>query len=233
MTEQVTWGTIQGRPITFPMEVERYHSATLGFSVPLDAAAALLPGDAFVVTEIEPGTAQLIISLCDYRKNPWGDYNEVNIGFLARPADAGPEVIGSFIYRMPVDQEFTCEAGNKVMGFPKVVTRIDAEYTDDQVTFRLWDDGVEALTISLPRVAADGGATRTEAVSYSYLDGVPCATPLAIDMSSGFVDPGDVELTLGAGPIADELRLLGLPKAPNFCSWGEDLTATFQLGEKV
>ena len=86
MTEQVAWGTIQGRPITFPMEVERYHAATMGFSVPADAATALLPGKGFVVTEIGPGTAQLIVSLCDYRENPWGDYNEVNLGFLARPA---------------------------------------------------------------------------------------------------------------------------------------------------
>lgn len=129
MTEQVAWGTIQGRPITFPMEVERYHAATMGFSVPADAAAALLPGEAFVVTEIAPGTAQLIVSLCDYRENPWGDYNEVNLGFLARPAD--------------------------------------------------------------------------------------------------------VELTLGTGPIAEELRSLRLPKAPDFCTWGEDGCATFQLGQEV
>ncbi len=233
MTEQVTWGTIQGRPITFPMEVERFHAATMGFSVPADAATALLPGDAFVVTELEPGAAQLIVSLCDYRENPWGDYNEVNIGFLARPADAGPEVIGSFIYRMPVDQEFTCEAGNQVMGFPKVVTRIDAEYTDERVTFRLWEDAAETLTVGLPRVVADRGTTRTESVSYSYLDGVPHATPLAIDMPSNLVAPEDVSLTLGDGTIADELRALGLPKAPSFCTWGEDLTATFQLGQEV
>ena len=233
MTERVSWGTIQGRPITFPMEVERFHAATMGFSVPADAAATLLPGDAFVVAEVEPGQAQLIVSLCDYRENPWGDYNEVNLGFLARPADAGPEVIGSFIYRMPVDQQFTCEAGNEVMGFPKIVTRIDAEYTDDQVTFRLWDDRAEALSINLPRVAPDGSPVRTEAASYSYLDGVPYATPLAIDMPTGVVDSDDVELVLGAGPIADELRSLGLPRAPGFCTWGEDLTATFQLGQKV
>ena len=233
MADHVAWGTIQGTPITFPMEVERYHAATMGFSVPADAAATLLPGDAFVVTEIQPGEAQLIVSLCDYRENPWGDYNEVNLGFLARPVDEGPEVIGSFIYRMPVDQEFTCVAGNEVMGFPKVVTRIDADYTDERVTFRLWDGGEPALTVSLPRVVSDGGTTRSDSSSYSYLDGVPHATPLAIDLSSGAVDADDVEIALGAGPIADELRLLGLPKSPNFCTWGEDLTATFQLGHAL
>ena len=141
MAERVTWGTIEDQTITFPMNVDDFNAATMGFSVPAAAAAALLPGDGFEIIEIGPGVAQFIISLCDYRDNPWGDYNEVNLGFLARPAGAGDDVIGSFIYRMPVDQQFTCEAGNLVMGFPKVVTRIDADYTDAQVTFQLLDGG--------------------------------------------------------------------------------------------
>ena len=140
MSEPVVWGEIDGVEITFPMEVPHFLGGTIGFDVSAEAAAALLPGDAFVVAETAPGRAQFIVSLCDYRDNPWGDYNEVNLGFLVRPADAGPDVMGAFIYRMPVDQQFTCTAGNEVMGFPKVVTRIDAEYTDDHATFRLFDD---------------------------------------------------------------------------------------------
>src|SRR5687768_15007180 len=124
----VVWGEIDGREITFPMEVEEMNSATLLFSVPVEAAAALLPGDAFEIVEIAPGTAQLVIAACDYVRNPWGDYNELNLGFLARPAGASPDVIGSFVYRMPVDQAFTCAAGNQVMGFPKTVQIIDTVY---------------------------------------------------------------------------------------------------------
>ena len=85
MTTTTTWGSIHGQEIIFPMEVDSFNSATLGFSVPAAAAAALLPGDAFEIVEVSPGTAQLIVSLVDYRQNPWGDYNEVNLGFLARP----------------------------------------------------------------------------------------------------------------------------------------------------
>ena len=230
MAERVTWGTIQDQPITFPMNVDDFNAATMGFSVPAAAAAALLPGDAFEIIEIAPGVAQFIISLCDYRDNPWGDYNEVNLGFLARPAGAGDDVIGSFIYRMPVDQQFTCEAGNLVMGFPKVVTRIDADYTDAQVTFQLFDGGELALSVTVPRVRTDDAAVRVETTSYSYLNGVPHGTPLAMDMSAAVVEPGDVHLTIGSGAIADELTSLGMPAEPDFCSWGEHLTATFQLG---
>ena len=230
MVTPVRWGSVQGRPIWFPMDVDAFNAATMGFSVPAAAARALLPGDAFEIVEVGPGVAQFIVSLCDYRDNPWGDYNEVNLGFLARPSGASAEVIGSFIYRMPVDQDFTCEAGNRVMGFPKTVTRIDADYTDETVTFALWDEGALALSVRVPRVTSDAEAVRVESSSYSYLDGVAYATPLSIDLSSGTVDPDEVELTVGAGPIADELRSLGLPTSPDFCNWGENLTATFQLG---
>jgi hypothetical protein len=229
----VRWGDIDGRDITFPMEVTRFNAATVLWSVPAAAARALVPGDAFDVVEVLPGTTQLILAACDYVENPWGDYNELNLGFLARPVGAPDDVVGSFVYRMPVDQAFTCEAGNRVMGFPKTVEVIEVDYTDDRVSFRLESGGVTACTLALPRVGALGPPTRIDTESYSYLDGVPMATPLGMDMATGVVDPGAVRLELGAGPIAEELRSLGLPAAPDLCSWGEDLTATFQLGRPV
>jgi hypothetical protein len=230
----VVWGRIDGREITFPMEVEAFNAATVLWSVPAGEAAALLPGDAFEVVEVAPGAAQLVLAACDYRKNPWGDYNEINLGLLARPAGAAPDVVGSFVYRMPVDQPFTCEAGNRVMGFPKTVEVIDVTYADDEVTFRLESGGVTAFSLSLPRTApAPGDPPRIDAESYSYLDGVPHATVLSIDMGTGTVDPDDVRLELGDGPVADELRRLGLPARPDMATWGEGLSAAFQLGRPV
>ncbi len=214
MSATTEWGQIQGRPITFPMHVRAFHAVTMGFSVDASAASRLLPGEAFEVVEVGDGVAQLIVSICDYRDNPWGDYNEVNLGFLVRPAGAAPEVIGSFVYRMPVDQAFTCEAGNVVMGFPKTVERIDITYPEGEVHAELWSAGVLALAVTVPRVEQpEGSGERMESVSYSYLDGVPYGTPLEIEVGRGVVDPGDVRVELGSGPIADELRSLGLPRA--------------------
>jgi hypothetical protein len=227
------WGTIDGREITFPMEVTDFNAATLLFSVPATAAAALLPGDAFEIVEVAPGVAQFIVAACDYVANPWGDYNELNLGFLARPAGAPADVIGSFVYRMPVNQAFTCAAGNQVMGFPKTVETLDASYTDADVTFRLTTADGFALALTVPRAPAAGAAERIDAVSYSYLDGRPHGTTLSMDMGTGFVDPAAVVLELGTGPIAEELRSLGLPAAPDLCTWGEGLRATFLLGEPV
>ena len=228
-----TWGEIQGQAITFPMEVLELRAATLLFSVPPSAATALLPGDGFELVEVAPGTAQLVIAACDYVRNPWGDYDELNLGFLARPAGASPEVVGSFVYRMPVNQAFTCEAGNRVMGFPKTVEDLTVTYTDTTVSFCLAMDGRQVLTLGLPRATPLGPPERVAATSYSYLDGVPYATELSMDMGTGFVDPSEVVLELGDSPVADELRSLGLPRTPDVALWGEGLSATFHLGRPI
>lgn len=228
-----TWGEIDGRTISFPMEVTDFDAATFVFSVPAPAAQALLPGDAFEVIEMVEGIAQMVVALCDYRENPWGDYLELNLGFLARPVGAGPEVLGSFVYRMPVDQEFTCKAGNEVMGFPKTVESLSMARDGNRVVFTLLVDGMTEVDLSFDEPAQDGDATRVETGSYSYLHGVPHETPLAMDMGSGMIDPSTVRIVLGKGQVATELASLGLPKAPDFGTWGTGLTATFQLGHPI
>ena len=40
-------------------------------------------------------------------------------------------------------------------------------------------------------------------------------------------------IEIGDGPVADELRSLGLPCAPDLATWGEGLSATFHLGQPV
>lgn len=233
MTDSITWGQIQGRTITFPMEVNRFDAATFVFSVPADAASLLVPGDAFEVVEVTDGVAQMVVALCDYHDNPWGDYLEINLGFLARPVGEATDVVGSFVYRMPVDQEFTCQAGNEVMGFPKTVEDLSVRHHDGRATFAMASGDRPVLLVSFPTGPADGPPSRVETVSYSYLDGVPHETPLAMDLGTAMIDPSDVVIEVGDGPVADELRTLGLPKAPDFGTWGTDLTATFQLGHPI
>lgn len=232
-TATQVWGEIDGQTITFPMEVRDFDAATFVFSVPADAAQTLLPGSDFEVIEVVDGIAQLVVALCDYHDNPWGDYLEINLGFLARPRGAGEEVLGSFVYRMPVDQDFTCKAGNEVMGFPKTVQDLSVSRGDGRVRFAMEVDGEVELEVSFVEPVEEGDAARVETGSYSYLHGEPHETPLSMDMGSGVVDPATVEVVLGPGLVGTELRTLGLPKAPDFGSWGTGLTATFQLGHPL
>lgn len=237
-TERILWGEIDGVTIEFPMEVEEMRSATLTFTVPIGAARALLPGDAFEVTEVAPGSAMLVIALCDYDRNPWGDYDEVNLGLLVHPVGR-PDAVGAFQWRMPVDQEFRCTAGNRVLGLPKTVEDLEISYSGPPgagtVTVRLAmsDEpaGSETLVIEMPRpvrVDGAGAGTRDAAVTYSYLDGTPMELPLEMELPSLLVDPGSVRMQLGDGALAGELRSLGLPAVPDLAMWGEGLSAEFR-----
>ena len=224
--EQDHWGDIDGVSIDFPLVVDEMNSATRTFTVPVEPARAVLPGDAFEVLEVAPGQAMLILALCDYIRNPWGDYNEVNFGLLVHPAGR-PEAVGAFQWRMPVDQEFTKEAGNRVLGLPKTVEELTVDYSDRSVHFHLAMGGEPTLDVTLPRVESLGEPSREETITYSYLDGVPTVVPLTIDLPTGLVDPGAVQLELGTSPAAQELRSLGLPTAPDLAMWGEHLGGTF------
>ena len=227
-TEHATthWGEIDGVSIDFPMVVDSMNQATLSFTVPIEPARALVPGDGFEVLETAPGSATFVMALLDYIENPWGDYNELNLGLLASPTGR-PEAAGSFIYRMPVNQEFTMKAGTQVLGVPKTVEDLTFDYSDDEVVVT-WSIGDAPLVVRFPRVASDDPATATEAITYAYLDGAPTALPLTIQIGSGLIDPSEITIELGSSVIADELASLGLPELrPDFAVWGEGLSGSF------
>lgn len=233
MTEtQVTptdrWGEIDGQEIFFPMVVDSMNQLTLTYDVDAAAAAALVPGDSFQVMETAPGRAMFVVSIVDYIVNPWGSYNEVNLGFMVT-LRSDPSVNGAFVYRMPVDEEFTCKAGNQVMGLPKTVEDLTFDYGDGTVTVDLSMDGRPTMTVVFPDAEQTEPATMTETLTFSYLGGGPTAIPLGIEVGGAVIDPADIKVELHDSPVADELRSLGLPElAPQLAMWGRDVSGSFQ-----
>jgi hypothetical protein len=225
---------VQGQTVTMPAVVRDASSGTAVFLVPADAVRKLLPGEAFDVVEMAPGQAQAVVGFVDYRDNDLGDYNEVMIVFFVRPRADPAAAEGTFIYKLPVNQSFTCDAGCQIWGFPKSVEEIDIDYGEDRVICKLTMGGQHVFTLSLPRTSpADGDDNDMEMTTYTYLDG-----PAAVAFTQGggtAVIPGGagVELQLGAHPLADELRRLGLPAAPMLSTWTEHMHGTFGAPRKL
>jgi hypothetical protein len=224
---------IQGTRVAMPCVVRRASSATAMYLVGADGVRALLPDDAFEVVEPSPGQAQLVLGLIDYVDNDLGDYNEVGVIFFVRPRGAPADTAGSYIYRLPVDQAFTCEAGCKIWGFPKSVERIDYRYDGDRVSGRLEMDGRHAFTLTLPRGGEGVDATQ-QGYTYTYLEGVPHRTPMTTGGAT-VVNPSGpaAELELGDHPLAETLRELGLPRAPLLTTWTPHMTGSFGVPEKL
>jgi hypothetical protein len=231
---------IQGRIVTFPVEVRDASGAIAAFLVP-SAAAGKLVGDAFEVVDFLPGRTLFMLGCIDYRDNDLGDYNEVAMNFFvrARGERSGFPYLGAwkamaagtlptYSWKMPVDQSFTRDAGAIIWGFPKTIEHIDFDYGREGRFHALLEmDGEKVFEIDMPR-----GGTRsqpeTASVGYSYIDGIPCRTAFTQQVSDlGVSLGGSVEITLGTHPIAEDLRSLGLPKKPLMATWAGKMAMRF------
>jgi hypothetical protein len=217
---------IAGRTVTMPVRVRDASAGTVMYEVDAAAAQALLP-EPFEVVESAPGTANLALALVDYRDNDLDAYLEVGVILFVRPRAGGDD--GNLILHLPVDQQFTCEAGKRIWGFPKTLQQIDRRDGDGTSTWTLRMDGELALRVTLPRGGQDD-APAVDMTSYTLLDGVPHATAFSQwGTGSSMTFGGDgVTLELGPHPVGKELASLGLPREPVLTTWTEHMQGTFE-----
>lgn len=245
--------TILGRTITMPVVVRDASSGSATFLVPSRAARRWLPGPELDVVELLPGRALLSIACIDYRDNDLGDYNEVSLALFVRRRgrSAGVPYIGTmadllrgrvatYIHRLPVNQEFTCEAGRTIWGFPKVVDDIKMEYGERRMSCVWKADGELVLAFTMPRGGSrpDGrpsGRTMPDAAltTYSYIEGAAHRTRFVSGADGVGFHLGGVTVRLGRHPISDELRALGLPKRPLFSVWMERMRGRFEAPKRL
>ena len=237
--------SIQGRDVKLPVVVRRATSGSATFLVSAAAAKRLIPGPGLEVAQVLPGRALLSIAIIDYVDNDLGDYNEVSIALFVRPSSERPALpylgdaiamargqLGTFIVHLPVDQGFTCEAGRTIWGFPKTVQKIDIEYRPQRATCKLVMDGELAMTLTLPR----GGARvlpESDLATYTFIEGVLHRTAFRSGADGFGVKLGGAELELGRGPLAEQLRSLGLPKRALLTTWMERMNGRFEAAQKL
>jgi hypothetical protein len=229
----------EGREVTMPVVVRDAASAAATYLVPSAAARRLLPGPELDVVELLPGRALFSIAAIDYLDNDLGDYYEVSLALFVRPRGerAGVPYLGTaldfarnriaiYIWKLPVDQHFTCAAGRGIWGFPKSVEEIAFEDAGGRRRCRLTMDGRRVLTFSVAR-----GGTRVlpdaAMTTYTYLDGRLHRTTFVSGATGVGIHLGGAELVLGDHPLADQLRSLGLPKGALMSVWMEHSRGRF------
>lgn len=232
--------TIQGRKVTMPCLVRDACSATATWIVSARAAQALLPARDLEIAEVLPGRGLLSIACIDYRDNDLGDYNEVSIAFFVRRRGERPAIpylgnmadmmrgrLPTHILHLPVNQSFTCDAGRTIWGFPKTVDEIEFDTSGDRARCVWNKDGQNVLKISLP-IGGKRDFPEQTLSTYSYIDGALHETRFASSAENLGVRMGGVQITLGAHPIADELRSLGLPKPALMSMWMGKMRGRFE-----
>jgi hypothetical protein len=236
--------SVQGRAVRMPVAVRDASAGVGTFLVRSTIARRIVPAD-FEIVEILPRRTPLSIALIDYRDNDLGDYNEVSLTFFVRRRGARRGVpwlgawralatgnIGTWIWKLPVDQSFTCEAGRTIWGFPKTVEKIDITRENGTVRCRLEMDGAHVLTLSIPR-----GGTRSvpdQAMdTYTHIEGIAHRTRFTQGGTGVGFALGGARIELGTHGLADALGALGLPRRSLFSMWTEHMHGRFEAPEKL
>lgn len=236
--------TIQGHEVTIPVEVRDASASMASFLVPAPAAQDLIGSSGLDVAEPLPGRAVCSLAFLRYLDGDLGPYHEFAVAFLVRhrgmePASAltkSAEVargfMGAFIHQLPVNQEFTLEAGRGIWGFPKFLADIDVDLAGPVARCELRHDGEHVLSLSVRR-GMTIPARRSNVDAYSNADGVLRRTAWSMQPAGVRGRPGGAELALGDHPIAKELRSLGLPRRATFTSTIDHVRMQFQAPDEL
>ena len=235
---------IQGREVRLPVEVRDATAAIAYYLVPTAAAQRLLAPAPLRIAQVLPGRTLCSIGAIEYKDCDLGTYYEIAVTFLVNEKGHRtlPYVgtmlgmlrgsVGAYIHQLPVNGSFTCEAGNTIWGFPKIVTEIELSTNDGVQTATLRADGQHVLSHSVPVGGARSFHERTQ-ISYAYRDGILYKTPSVMSGEGVGWRRGGADLELGTHPIADELRTLGLPKRAIFSTFISKMTGLFYAAEQL
>jgi hypothetical protein len=206
-----------------PVRIRDVAVCSAAYAVRADAARAVIAYSGLDVAEIYPGKAVCVLLFADYRDGDLDAYHEFGMAFLIRRPDApGPpgssgladvRRAGLFVHWLPVDAQFTMEAGRTLWGFPKEPADIELRLRSPYKRCILRKDGRLVLDMLIrPGFPVPGPALTLDA--YTHRDGVTRRVPWTARTRDVRARPGGALIRLGNHPIAKELSELGLPKLP-------------------
>jgi hypothetical protein len=235
--------TIAGTVITMPVQIRKAQQHMAMFSVDADAAQRLIDYSGLQVCRYLPGRAVVVLMLMHYIDGDLGQYYEFGTSVMVNPPGAPSESkrgglralqsAGAFIHHLPVDQEFTLEAGTKIWGYPKVM----ADFTireGRQFGFDISVDGQLVAGMEFRRGLPIRLTPRHQAQrSYSHRDGVTRETAFEHTLDGVRTRFGGVRIWLGDHPYAKELASLGLPKRAMLSSSADHVQMTFDDAQEI
>ena len=231
--------TIAGRVITMPVEIRKATQHMAMFSVDADAAQQMIDYSGLEVCRYLPGRAIVVLTFQHYIEGDLDRYYEFNTSVMVNPPGStasGPRALqsaGAFTHHMPVDQEFTLEAGTKIWGYPKVM----GDFTireGRQFGFDLSIDGQSVIGMEFrPGLPFRLTPRHQSQRSFSHRDGVACETAFEYTLDGVRTRLGGVRVWLGDHPYSKELASLGLPKRAMLSSSVENVQMSFGDAQEI
>jgi hypothetical protein len=237
---------IAGRTVTLPVQIREARQWATTWLVPASAAQAMIDYSGLEVAQPLPGKAIFSLAFVDYLDGDLDAYHEVAFSLVVRRHDAPPPAsawdharafrtgdTGAFIHDLPVDQEFTREAGTTIWGYPKWIADIELTPMNGATACTVSCEGRHQFTLWV----RDRGLLPFPAQmppTYSWREGVLRRTTWDLEVSGGTTRPGGARLSLGAaGPLVRTLRRLRLPRHALMSATAPRLSSTFGAPEVV
>lgn len=223
VAEAAPIATVGDRHLTFPVEVRRATTWAAHFLVPASAAREVTAAARLDPAEPLPRRGLLTLAFVRYEDTDLGPYHELAMTLmvrtpgLPRPGAAGLALeaalgaVGTYVHRLPVDREFSMLAGRELWGFPKTLASIRIETRGGAARCTLSEGGHHELTLTVHerrRVRMP----MPSPPNYTWSGGVLRETDWDTEGTAVRGGPGGAAVELGTGPMADDLRRLGLPR---------------------
>lgn len=224
-----------------PVQIRAATQHMAMFSVNADAAQRMIDYSGLQVCRYRPQRAVVVLMLMKYVDGDLGEYLEYGTNVMVNPPGTHAtgltalQSAGAFIHHLPVDGAFTCEAGRRIWGYPKVLadfTIRDGRHFGFDVTV----DGRFAVGMDFtPGLRVPSALTSKTQVhpTYSHLDGVTRETAGEMRLSGVRYRPGGVRVRLGEHPYAKELASLGFPKRAMISSSAANVEMTFAEAKEI
>lgn len=260
--------TVLGTVLTMPVQIRAAEQHMAMFSVDADAAQRMIDYSGLRVYRHRPNRAMVVLMLMRYIDGDLGPYLEYGTNVMVnRPGSAesglrGLGSAGAFVHHLPVDGEFTLQAGRQIWGYPKVLADFTVRGADNEAGVRGADDGAGVRGVDdgagvrdgkpfsfdvsiggrlavgmdfkpgLPVPSAFTAKPQVQS-TFSHLDGVLRETEGQMRLSGVRYRPGGVRIRLGDHPYAKELAALGLPKRALVSSSVRNVQMTFADAKEI
>lgn len=229
---------ILGREIALPSVVRDATTAVAFYFVSASAAQHLIAHSGLRIATVLPGKTICTIGTINYKDSDLDTYHEVALTFFVHEPGSHPipfvstmlgmvrGSLSAYIHWLPVDEEFTCEAGRKIWGFPKFITQIDIEQEGEVERSTLSVDGQMVLRQTV-QTGGSRSFTDRKQISYSTWEGQLSRIPSDMSAENLGARRGGATIELGPHAMADELRSLGLPKPAVFSTYMGKMSGRF------
>lgn len=233
-----------------PVQIRAAEQHMAMYSVDADAAQRMIDYSGLRVYRHRPNRAMVVLMLMRYIDGDLGPYLEYGTNVMVnRPGSAesglrGLGSAGAFVHHLPVDGEFTLQAGRQIWGYPKVLADFTVRGADNGAGVRggkpfgfdVSIDGRLAVGMDFkPGLPVPSAFTAKPQVqsTFSHLDGVLRETEGQMRLSGVRYRPGGVGIRLGDHPYAKELAALGLPKRALLSSSVRNVQMTFADAKEI